>query len=338
LDTTAINVENLCKFYPNVKAVNEINFSVAPGEIFGFLGPNGAGKTTTIKMMMTLIPPTSGQISIYGVNILKDPVAARQILGYVPQELSVDGDLTGYENLLIYAKLCYVPRKQIKTRVQNALEYMSLADRANDLAKQYSGGMMRRLEIAQALVNQPKVLFLDEPSIGLDPAARRQVWHYIRDINTRLKTTIFITTHDMLEADELCSRIAFIDAGKIIISGTPKELKASIGMDYVTCQIPHTSSDQLLHLTIPAELGQIVPQTPNGAVEPKIVIATKDGSAMLPKILQFFISAGITLSSIMLNETTLDDVFLKYAHTRLQDGQSARDARMTRRSFKGHAK
>lgn len=334
----AITVEKLNKNYPNVKAVNDIDFNVALGEIFGFLGPNGAGKTTTIKMMMTLIPPTSGQISICGVNVLKDPVAARQILGYVPQELSVDGDLTGYENLLIYAKLCYVPRKEIKSRVESALEYMGLTDRKNDLAKHYSGGMMRRLEIAQALVNQPKVLFLDEPSIGLDPSARRQVWHYIRDINTRLKTTIFITTHDMIEADELCHRIAFIDSGKIIIIGTPGELKASIGVDHIICHIPSSLSNKIAELVIPPDLGQLVPQDQNGENDQKLVIATPKGAVMLPKIIQFLNASNIPLTSIMLNETTLDDVFMKYTHTRLQDGQSAKDARNTRRSFKGHAK
>jgi ABC-2 type transport system ATP-binding protein len=335
MDNYAIEVEDLSKIYPNVKAVDDISFKIQTGEIFGFLGPNGAGKTTTIKMLMTLTPPSAGQINIIGINARKNPTKVRQILGYVPQEVSVDGDLTGYENLLIYAKLCYVNSKEREQRIKDALEYMGLTDRANSLTKQYSGGMMRRLEIAQALVNQPKILFLDEPSIGLDPSARRQVWQYVKDINKKLNTTIFITTHDMMEADELCNRIAIIDAGKIAIIGSPHELKQTIGGEIVKLNFsePIPSPDVIDSLNFPSSFGTI-------EISPEkniLIIHITNGVIQLPHIMQFFEEKGIKINAITLNQPTLDDVFLKYTHTRLTDGQSAKNSRTTRRSFKTHA-
>jgi ABC-2 type transport system ATP-binding protein len=335
VDLPAIEIKNLTKVYPNVKAVDNISFIINPGEIYGFLGPNGAGKTTIIKMLMTLSKPTEGIINIYGIDARKNPRTVRQIMGYVPQELSVDGDLTGYENLLIYAKLCYVNPKERKMRIMNALSYMGLTDRADDLAKHYSGGMMRRLEIAQALVNQPKILFLDEPSIGLDPSARRQVWQYIKEINQNLKATIFITTHDMIEADELCHRISIIDAGKIVITGSPKELKQTIGEDIITLSLQDAVSlkDSLASLSFPTNIGKIV-STPDNQ---NFIIHANNGATSLPLILQTFIDAGLKIKSITLSQPTLDDVFLKYTHARLVDSKSFKESRMTRRNFKKHA-
>ncbi len=331
----AIEVKNLTKVYSNIKAVDNVNFDIKRGEIYGFLGPNGAGKTTLIKMLMTLSKPTEGTINVFGIDARKYPSNVRQIMGYVPQEISIDGDLTGYENLLIYAKLCYVNSKERKMRVMNALSYMGLTDRAKDLAKHYSGGMMRRLEIAQALVNQPKILFLDEPSIGLDPSTRRQVWQYIREINQNLKATIFITTHDMVEADELCHRISIIDAGKIVITGTPKELKQSIGEDIITIifedTVPSTKSLELI--SIPPNLGKIV-HAPNNQT---FIVHTNNGSDSLPLILQTFSATGLKIKSITFSQPTLDDVFLKYTHTRLIDTKSFKESRMTRRNFKKRA-
>ena len=222
----AIEVKGLTKvFDKETKAVNEISFDVEEGELYGLLGPNGAGKTTTIRMLLTLTQPTSGSVRILGLDALRSRSEVRQLVGSVPQEVSADGDLTGYENLLIFAKLYYLrDKKERRERIENALEYMGLTERGDDLVKHYSGGMMRRLEIAQALVNRPKVLFLDEPSIGLDPGVRRDVWKHIRDLNRDFKMTVVITTHDMGEADELCDRIAIMNAGEIVADGSPSEL------------------------------------------------------------------------------------------------------------------
>lgn len=217
----AIEAENLTKIYPpDTRAVDSITFSVDEGEVFGLLGPNGAGKTTTIKMITALTIPTSGWMKVFGEDVRKHPREVRQMQGYVPQAISVDGDLTGYENLLIFAKLCYVPEAHREELIRDALEYMDLTERSDDLVKHYSGGMMRRLEIAQALVNRPRILFLDEPSIGLDPFSRRQVIGYVKQLNEKYKTTILITTHDMAEADELCHRLAIMNAGRFAVIGS----------------------------------------------------------------------------------------------------------------------
>lgn len=219
----AIEVKNLTKRFGNFTAVDGISFYVKRGEIFGLLGPNSAGKTT-IRCLLTLIKPTSGSVKVSGISCTENPQQVRQLCGYVPQEVSVDGDLTGYENLLLYAKLYGIPRAVRQKRIEEALKFMGLADRANSLVKTYSGGMMRRLEIAQVLVNQPKVLFLDEPSIGLDPAAKRMIWDYILRLRKDFDVTILLTTHDMLEADELCYRIAIMNLGKIVVTGSPQQL------------------------------------------------------------------------------------------------------------------
>ena len=231
----AVAVEGLTKVYPKgIRAVDSASFSVEEGEVFGLLGPNGAGKTTIIKSIMTLTVPNEGRITVRGIDARAHPADARQIMGYVPQEVSVDGDLTGYENLLIFAKFYGVGQSARKERIAEALKHMGLEERAGDLVKTYSGGMMRRLEIAQALVNRPKVLFLDEPSIGLDPSARLEVWRHVKELNRDLGTTILLTTHDMLEADRLCDRIAIMNMGRIVASGFPEELKRTVGKELVS--------------------------------------------------------------------------------------------------------
>jgi len=204
----AVEALDLVKQYPHVRAVDGISFAIEKGEIFGLLGPNGAGKTTTLRMLLTLIRPTSGRIRILGEDALVRPERVRQMSGYVPQDVSVDGELTGYENILMYAKLYGVPGKERRRRITEALEYLELKDRASDMVNTYSGGMMRRLEIAQALVNRPRVLFLDEPSIGLDPIARRNILGHIERLRSEFGTTVIMTTHDMAEADALCDRLA----------------------------------------------------------------------------------------------------------------------------------
>lgn len=312
----------------STKAVDDISFSVEEGEIFGLLGPNGAGKTTTIKMITTLTTPTAGSIRVFGIDPTRYPQQVRQMLGFVPQAISVDGDLTGYENLLVFAKLFFVDREQRKKRIQEALEYFGLADRANDLVKHYSGGMMRRLEIAQALVNRPKLLFLDEPSIGLDPYSKMQVIKQVEELNSNFGTTILITTHDMTEADELCDRLAIMNLGKISVSGAPNELKKSVGGDVLTVMIVGK-----VPTTFPPELGSVV-NVDSGTVK----ILTPDGERAIPRIMEYFERNGATVESVSLSKPTLDDVFMKYARGSLQQEGSYTEARSSRRSIMRHGR
>ena len=325
----AVQVSGLTKVYPGpTKAVDNVSFEVREGEIFGLLGPNGAGKTTTIKMITTLSRPTAGKIRVFGVDALGSPETVRRMLGFVPQAISVDGDLTGYENLLIFAKLFYVDREQRNRRIHEALELFGLADRANDLVKHYSGGMMRRLEIAQALVNRPKLLFLDEPSIGLDPYSRMQVIDHIKQLNREFRTTILLTTHDMAEADELCDRLAIMSVGKIATLGAPRELKRSLGGDVLTV----TASGRLPD-SIPPELG-----TAASSGQGTMKILTLDGERAIPRVTDYLEGLGAVVESISLSRPTLDDVFMKYAKGSLQQEGTFRDARSARRSAARHGR
>lgn len=215
--------------FGDLTAADAVTISVAAGEVFGLVGPNGAGKTTVIKMLTTLLRPTSGTARVGGFDIMRQAASVRRIIGYVPQALSVDGSLTGYENLLIFAKLYDIPRKERATRLREALTFMGLSEAADKLVREYSGGMIRRLEIAQSTLHRPRVLFLDEPTIGLDPVARQAVWQHVKGLRDQYGTTIFLTTHYMEEADDLCSRVAIMHAGKVVIIGTPAELKAAVG-------------------------------------------------------------------------------------------------------------
>jgi ABC-2 type transport system ATP-binding protein len=224
----------LTRRFGEIVAVDALSISVEEKEVFGLLGPNGAGKTTTIKMLTTLLPPTSGSASVAGYDIRRNPSEVRQFIGYVPQLISADGTLTGYENLLIFAKLYDIPRGEREKRVRAALEFMGLEESADKMVRQYSGGMIRRLEIAQSMLHRPKVLFLDEPTVGLDPAARRAVWEHIIALRDEFDTTIFLTTHLMEEADSLCGRVAIMHLGKVAAIGTPEELKEAVGGEDVT--------------------------------------------------------------------------------------------------------
>jgi len=324
----AVEVSGLTKVYQKggPRAVDSISFEVREGEIFGLLGPNGAGKTTTIKMITTLSRPTDGSIRVFGVDALRSPAQVRQMLGFVPQAISVDGDLTGYENLLIFAKLFYVDRKERNERIHEALELFGLADRANDLVKHYSGGMMRRLEIAQALVNRPRLLFLDEPSIGLDPFSRMQVINHIKQLNQNFGTTILITTHDMAEADELCDRLAIMNLGKIAVCGVPRDLKRSVGGDVLTVALSGETPGPL-----PKELGSVV-SSEAGTVK----ILTVDGERAMPRVTEYFEQNGAVVESVSLNRPTLADAFMKYTKVSLEQEGSFRDARSTRRSISRH--
>jgi ABC-2 type transport system ATP-binding protein len=242
-----LETDKLTRAFGDLLAVNELSITVETGEVFGLLGPNGAGKSTVIKMLTTLLPPTAGSARVAGYDIVRQASAVRRVIGYVPQLLSADGTLTGYENLLIFAKLYDIPRSERETRIREALDFMGLADAAGSVVRTYSGGMIRRLEIAQSMLHRPPVLFLDEPTVGLDPSARHAVWERIEQLRDEYQTTIFLTTHFMEEADNLCHRVAIMHRGVKVALGTPEELKASIGKKHATLDdvFMHYAGDSL---------------------------------------------------------------------------------------------
>ena len=227
--SAAIETHALRRVFGDLVAVEGLDLSVHHGQIFGLLGPNGAGKSTVIKMLTTLLPPTSGSASVAGFDLVRQPSEVRRRIGYVPQMLSADGGLTGRENLALSARLYRIPRGQRGPRIREALEFMDLAGFGDALVRTYSGGMIRRLELAQAMLHEPEVLFLDEPTIGLDPVARHAVWQRLRDLRQRREMTILLTTHDMEEAEALCVRLAILHAGAVVRLGSPADLRAAIG-------------------------------------------------------------------------------------------------------------
>jgi ABC-2 type transport system ATP-binding protein len=224
-----IRTESLSRSFNGVRAVEALSIRVEQGEVFGLLGPNGAGKTTTIKMLTTLLSPTSGAAFVCGNDVVRQAVRVRRLIGYVPQLISADGTLTGQENLMVFARLYDIPGRECRARVRSALEFMGLEDSADRLVRQYSGGMIRRLEIAQSVLHRPPVLFLDEPTVGLDPGARRLVWEHLDRLRAEHGTTILMSTHLMEEADSLCDRVAILHHGRVAAIGTPPELKAAVG-------------------------------------------------------------------------------------------------------------
>ncbi len=224
-----VDIRDLTRRFGDLVAVDRVTLAVNEGEIFGLIGPNGAGKSTLIKMLTTLLPPTSGTAGIAGYDIVREPAQVRRRIGYVPQLLSADGSLTGRENLLLSARLYGIPRREATERIDRVLARMGLSDAAHHLVGRYSGGMIRRLEIAQSLLHRPAVLFLDEPTVGLDPGARDTVWERVLDLRNSFHTTMVVTSHHMEEIDQFCDRIALIDRGRIAVIGTPAELKARVG-------------------------------------------------------------------------------------------------------------
>lgn len=236
-----LDLQGLTRRFGVFTAVDAVTLSANEAEVFGLLGSNGAGKSTTIKMLTTLLPPSSGEAHVAGFSITTQAVDVRRAIGYVPQAVSVDGSLTGYENLLIFAKLYDLPRKEQKARIAEALEVMGLTADGGRLVKEYSGGMVRRLEIAQSTLHRPRVLFLDEPTVGLDPIARDAVWRHLVDLRTNYRTTLFFSTHYLEEAEEFCDRIAIMHLGKVAAIGTCNQLEASMGDGH------HTLNDVFVH-------------------------------------------------------------------------------------------
>ena len=247
LNAALLATHHLTRQFDKLTAVDDLNITVASGEVFGLLGPNGAGKSTAIKMLTTLLPPSAGSATIAGLDIAQQASAVRRVIGYVPQALSADGTLTGYENLLIFAKLYDIPAKQRHQRIQDVLAFMGLQEAAQRLVRTYSGGMIRRLEVAQSMLHRPQLLFLDEPTVGLDPLARTYVWTLVKQLCADYGTTIVLTTHFLEEADNLCQRVAIMHRGQVIVTGTPTELKASLNQENATLDdvFIHYTGDQL---------------------------------------------------------------------------------------------
>jgi ABC-2 type transport system ATP-binding protein len=315
--STAIEVEHIFKRYGDFEAVNDVNFRVAEGEIFGLLGPNGAGKSTLIRMMTTLIPVTAGKAIVAGNNVMKDPDAVRRLIGVIPQALTSDPDLTVEENLLIYAKLYSVPRAQREKNIAAVLEAVDLTKWREAPTKTLSGGMRRRLEIARGLVHDPRIFFLDEPTTGLDPVSRIAVWGMLNNLKNTRQLTMLLTTHYMEEADKLCDRIAIVDHGKLVALGTPTELKNSVAGANVV-EVHFDREDDAWKSRLEALEG-VTSVQPESAGFYRII--TKSGSKTTMQIVELAQSLGETLTSLSVQNTTLDDVFVHYTGRQLRDEQ-----------------
>ena len=296
---TVIQASGLVKKYGELEAVRGIDLEVHSGEIFGFLGPNGAGKSTTISMLCTLLTPTAGSASVAGINVMQDPAAVRQRIGLVFQDPSLDDQLTGRENLEFHAFIYSVPAAERRQRIDEMLELLQLSDRAASQVRTYSGGMKRRLEIARGMLHQPQILFLDEPTLGLDPQTRKSIWTHLNELRSKKGVTIFMTTHYMDEA-EYCDRIAIIDRGRIVALGTPDELKAKVGGDVVT--ITSSQPDDAAR-EIEKALG-VTPTRDNGALRMEVA----DGKKFVPRLVR---ELTVPVDTVTLRRPSLDDVFLK---------------------------
>ncbi len=302
-----IRVENLTKRFGSIIAVNDVSFEVDEGTIFGFLGPNGAGKTTTINILCTLLLPTSGKAFIAGYDCIKEPSEVRKSIGIVFQDTTLDKDLTAYENLMFHAYLYDVKRSEIKKTVHDALQFVGLYERRNDQVKKFSGGMKRRLEVARGLIHRPRVLFLDEPTLGLDPQTRTNLWNFIVQLPREHNVTIFMTTHYMEEA-EVCDRIAIIDKGKIITMGTPEELKKTVGGDVIYIR---TTDNKNAKLEIEKLFNMTVTEK-----DDELFLTTLKGDACIPELIK---ALGEKVLSVRLQRPTLNDVFLKMTGKEIRD-------------------
>ncbi len=305
----AISVRDLVKNFDDVQAVKGVAFEVATGEVFGFLGPNGAGKTTTINMLCTLAKPTSGSATVAGHDVVSERDDVRRNIGLVFQDPTLDGYMTGEQNLRMHAELYGVQRELVASRMEQVLRMVGLWDRRNHAVGTYSGGMRRRLEIARGLMHSPRVLFLDEPTIGLDPQTRRSIWSYIRELKEREEITIFMTTHYMDEA-EWCDRIAIMDHGEIVALDTPEALKAQVGADRVTL---HTDDNDATIAALAERFG-IEARITEGAV----TFGVPGGEEFVPRL---FAELGIPIRSVNVSRPTLDDVFMSYTGTSIRDAE-----------------
>ena len=306
----AVSVRDLKKSYGELEAVRGIDLEVEPGEIFGFLGPNGAGKSTTIKILCTLARPTGGSARVAGHDVVTERDEVRRHIGLVFQDTTLDDYLTAEQNLKFHAELYGIPARMVAPRLQQVMELVALWDRRASLVQTFSGGMKRRLEIARGLMHSPRVLFLDEPTVGLDPQTRSSIWSYIRELRQREQITIFLTTHYMDEA-EYCDRIAIIDAGKIVALGTPDDLKAKVGKDRIQLT---TADDAAATAALAAKFGLEAARR-----DGQLTIAVEHGEQFVPRL---FAELGVAIKSIAVARPSLDDVFLAYTGSTIRDAEA----------------
>ena len=312
----AIEVNSLIKKFGDFKAVDDISVQVEEGEIFGFLGPNGAGKSTTMMILTTLLKPTSGNVLVGGYDVMLNAKKVREKIGYVQQEISVDEFLTGRENLYLHARINQIPSNLIKSRIDDVLELVELGEKKDQAALTYSGGMRKRLDIANGLLSRPSVLFLDEPTVGLDIQTRRKIWGYIKKIRKDFGMTIFISTHYMEEADKLCDRIGIIDHGKIQIVDTPKSMKSAIGNEIISFNLVDgkANQDALIEQINKIEFVKEVK-----IKQDLITVFSTKSNEVIPKIFQESINLEMRIRSLTLKQPTLDDVFISYTGHDLRD-------------------
>ena len=302
----AIDIQNLTRNFNELTAVDNVSLTVEKGELFGLLGPNGAGKTTIINMLSTMLKPTSGSATVWGADISSEPTRVRRSIGVVFQGNTLDDRLTGRENLDLHGRLYGLSKSLRSERIAEVLELVELSERADEIVKTYSGGMMRRLEIARGLMHRPEVLFLDEPTLGLDPQTRNHIWDYIEKLNREENITMVLTTHYMEEADSLCKRIAIIDHGKIAALGTPEDLKAQLGGDIITLTAATVdAATGLLEVCKKLELATDI--SLSGST---IRITATSGERAIPQFLNAASKEDISIESVNLRKPTLDDVFL----------------------------
>ena len=316
----AVEAKGLTKKFGDLVAVDHVDFNVKWGELFGFLGPNGAGKTTTINMLITLLKPTEGTATVAGYDILKEPEKVRKKIGVVFQDPTLDRQLTGWENLWIHGKIYGLSSVELKTRIREFLNFVELENWANVQVKNYSGGMMRRLEVARALLYDPEILFLDEPTLGLDPQTRVHIWNYIQRLRKERKVTIFLTTHYMDEAEKLCDRVAIIDHGKIIANGTVEELKSLIGNEIIYVRINNANK---LHSFIQVLRGQGFAEKVQPISDNMASISTKKASETIPMVFDIAQGLGVNVNEVTYHAPTLEDVFLNLTGRRLRDEKAS---------------
>lgn len=313
---SSIEIDSLSKKFGNVLAVDDISLKVKEGEIFGFLGPNGAGKSTTMMILTTLLKPTIGSALVAGYDVVSQAKQVRQNIGYVQQEISVDEYLTGRENLILQARLNHIPKHLVDTRIDEILDLIELSEKQNMSVNTYSGGMRKRLDIAGGLLHRPKVLILDEPTVGLDIQTRRKIWEYIKKIHDEFEMTIFLSTHYMEEADKLCDRIGIIDNGKIQVIDSPQTMKNALGNEVIIFTINNNEEKKsnLIAKIKDIEFVKEISTNQNG-----ITVFSSKGTEVIPLIFQLSSNMEIKINSISLTQPTLDDVFISYTGRDLRD-------------------
>ena len=322
----AIETFKLTRKYGSLTALDNLDLKINYGELFGLLGPNGAGKTTLISLLCTIINPTSGTAIVNGFDIRKQPDRVRRSIGIVFQDPSIDDRLTGRENLQLHATLYDIPASQTKKKIAGVLELVGLSDRADSPMKTYSGGMKRRLELARGLLHSPKVLFLDEPTLGLDPQTREHLWSYIDDMAKRAQMTVILTTHYMEEAERLCNRIAIIDFGKIKVVDTPADLKATLKGDVITVK-----SDRLQDLAVKLKELSFAPSIET--TDNTMRLTVPDAEKLIPRLIEIASHSGVQVKSVSIHKPTLNDVFLYYTGREIRDEEAESDIKTQMRSW-----